>query len=51
MKLPLKRNSEYDVVLPDWEEKVLFNNLSVPVANLLNNGYLQVSFFGRIFGK
>ncbi len=44
MKLPLKRNSEYDVVLPDWEEKVLFNNLSVPVANLLNNGYLQVSF-------
>lgn len=44
MKLPLKRNSEYDVVLPDWEEKVLFNNLSIPVANLLNNGYLQVSF-------
>ena len=43
MKLPLKRNSEYDVVLPDWEEKMLFNNLSVPVANLLNNGYLQVS--------
>lgn len=43
MRLPLKRNSEYDVVLPDWEEKVLFNNLSFPVANLLNNGYLQVS--------
>lgn len=42
MKLPLRKNSEYKVVLPDWDEKILFNNLSIPVANLLNGGYLQV---------
>lgn len=43
MKLPLRKNEEYDVVLPDWDEKVIFNKLSLPVSNLLINGYLQVS--------
>lgn len=42
MKLPLRKNNEYKVVLPDWDEKILFNNLSIPVSNLLNGGYLQV---------
>ena len=42
MELPLNRHNIYDVVLPDWDEKITFNNLSNPVADLLNSGYLQV---------
>lgn len=41
-KLPLKRNVDDDIILPDWGEKILFNKLSTPVARLLNSGYLQV---------
>ncbi|MDQ2088074.1 hypothetical protein RBH29_16725 [Herbivorax sp. ANBcel31] len=42
MKLPLKGNGDDDIVLPDWEEKIIFNKLTEPVAYLLKGGYLQV---------
>ncbi|NLP13174.1 MAG: hypothetical protein GX383_01530 [Clostridium sp.] len=42
MKMPLKGTDNDNVVLPDWEEKIIFNNLSKSVAYLLNSGYMQV---------
>lgn len=42
MKLPLIKASEQKIILPDWNEKILFNNLSNPIATLLNSGYLQI---------
>jgi hypothetical protein len=42
MKLSLKKANGYDIVLPNWDEKITFNNLSIPVANLLYNGFFQV---------
>lgn len=43
MKIPLRKNTDYDIVLPDFDEKIFFNNLSFPVANLLVNGYFQMA--------
>ena len=42
MQLPLNRSDEFRMILPDWNEKIKFNNLSESVANLLNSGYFQV---------
>ncbi len=42
MQLPLNIGENSKIVLPDWYEKIKFNNLSEPVANLLNNGYFQL---------
>jgi len=44
MKLPLKGTDNTDIVLPDWEEKLVFNKLSKSVEYLLNSGYLQVPY-------
>jgi len=42
MQLPLNQGDESKIVSPDWDKKIKFNNLSEPVANLLNNGYFQL---------
>lgn len=42
MNMPMKNDSGYKITLPDWDEKIKFNNISENVAYLLNNGYLQV---------
>ena len=42
MQLPLNIRENAKIDLPDWDEKIKFNNLSEPVANLLNNGYSQL---------
>lgn len=42
MKLPLKGNNEYNIELPDLDDKILFNNLSNSIGNLLKSGYIQV---------
>lgn len=45
MKLPLPLNEEYDIILPDLEDKIIFNNLTSTVANYLRNGLLKVIDF------
>jgi hypothetical protein len=42
MQLSLNQGDESKIVSPDWDKKIKFNNLSEPVANLLNNGYFQL---------
>lgn len=42
MQMPLKTNSEFNILLPDWDGKIKFNNLSDATANLLNGGYIQL---------
>ncbi|MCP4109773.1 MAG: hypothetical protein GY749_30365 [Desulfobacteraceae bacterium] len=42
MKLPLGKGDMPKVTLPNVDEKIKFNNLSEPVACLLNNGYFQL---------
>ncbi len=43
MQLSLPQSNAPDISLPDWNDKVHFNSLSNGVANLLNNGFMQVS--------
>ena len=42
MQLSLNQGDESKIVSPDWDKKIKFNNLSKPVAYLLNNGYSQL---------
>ena len=42
MRLPLTSGKQANIVLPDWDEKIKFNNLTDPVAKLLNHGYFQI---------
>lgn len=42
MRLPISKHNIYDIILPDWDKKMKFNKLSVPVSGLINNGYFQV---------
>ena len=42
MKLSLPSGKQANIILPDWKEKIKFNNLSDLVANYLNNGCLQI---------
>lgn len=42
MKLSLNIGDESRIVLPDWNKKIIFNNLSESVSYLLNSGYFQV---------
>ena len=42
MKLSLPSGKQANIALPDWDEKIKFNNLTDPVAKLLNNGYFQI---------
>ncbi len=42
MQLPLSKGDKAKIALPDWDEKIKFNNLSEPTAHLLNNGYFQL---------
>jgi hypothetical protein len=44
MQLPLKKGDKSKIVWPKWDEKIKFNNLSEPTANLLNNGYFQLHY-------
>ncbi|MBU0701139.1 hypothetical protein KKE26_07610 [bacterium] len=47
MKLPLNKGDMAKVILPDVDEKIKFNNLSEPVAHLLNNGYFLLHFLNE----
>jgi hypothetical protein len=42
MQLPLNKGDKAKIALPDWDAKIKFNNLSEPIAHLLNNGYSQL---------
>lgn len=42
MKIPLERGENPKIELPDWDEKIKFNNLTPTTAQYLNNGYIQV---------
>ena len=42
MQLPLNRGDKAKIALPDWVEKVKFNDLSEPIAIMLSNGYFQL---------
>jgi hypothetical protein len=42
MKLPLGRNGENKLKLPDWEIKIKLNSLSPSTEQLLNNGYFHI---------
>ena len=43
MKLSLNEADGSKITLPDWEGKIIFNDLSVSVSTLLENGFIQVS--------
>jgi hypothetical protein len=43
MGMPLAKAISSDVKLPDWDKKIKFNDLSQPVARLLNNGSIQIA--------
>ncbi|MGP8330441.1 MAG: ABC-three component system protein [Methanosarcinaceae archaeon] len=42
MKLPLSAVIDSEIVAPDWDEKIEFNQLTTRPAKYLNNGYFQV---------
>ncbi len=42
MTLPLPKDDKPEVKLPDWDEKIEFNNLSKYVSRFLNNGCIQL---------
>lgn len=42
MQVPVRNNGKYNITLPDWDEKIKFNNISEYESYLLNNGYFQV---------
>ncbi len=42
MEKPLLSIRDNGITVPDWDEKIKFNNLSDLPANYLNNGYLQI---------
>ncbi|HBN85550.1 MAG TPA: hypothetical protein DDZ89_17100, partial [Clostridiales bacterium] len=42
MLLPLNAKSNYKITLPNWEDKIKFNNLSSETAGLLNSGYTHI---------
>jgi hypothetical protein len=43
MKLSLDQPLPPDIKMPDWDRKIVFNQLSKATAQRLNNGYLQVN--------
>lgn len=47
MELPLDINKEYDLVVPDFDEKIQFNGLSEITATYLNNGFLRVTYLNE----
>lgn len=42
MQMPLGIDGNNNMILPDWDEKIEFNNLSKKVDDLLINGHIQV---------
>ena len=42
MNISLPKGENPIINLPDWEEKIEFNNLTKVTAHYLNNGYIQV---------
>jgi len=42
MKLPLPSGEEANIILPDWKEKIKFNDLSDYIADYLNNGCIHI---------
>ena len=42
MKLSLSSGKQAKIILPDWKEKIEFNNLTNPIAKYLDNGYFQI---------
>lgn len=42
MRSPVIILKDNDIIVPDWDEKVKFNNLSELPSRYLNNGYLKV---------
>ena len=42
MQVPVRNNGKYKISLPDWDEKIKFNNISEYESYLLNSGYFQV---------
>ena len=47
MQLSLNVSNESAIIYPDWNKKIKFNNLSEPIFNLLNSGYLQVHYLNE----
>ena len=41
MQIPIKKNGNYKIIVPDWDNKIKFNNLSETVADILMNGCIQ----------
>ncbi len=42
MRLPLAEIDKYGLTLPDWNEKIKLNGLSLPISQRLQNGYMQI---------
>jgi len=43
MELSLEQAHVSEILMPDWDEKIKFNQLSSATAHLLNNGYFQIN--------
>ena len=41
MQIPIEKNGKYKIIVPDWYNKIKFNNLSETIADLLMNGCIQ----------
>lgn len=42
MAQPLQRSDASSLIVPDWDEKIVFNGLSRKIADLLNSGMIHV---------
>ena len=42
MKLPLEKGDKAKITLPDWDEKIKFNNLTALTSSRLNSGFFQM---------
>jgi hypothetical protein len=43
MGLPISESMPTDIKMPDWNNKIIFNELSEATATRLNNGYLHIN--------
>jgi hypothetical protein len=47
MKLSLPKVQDSAIIYPDWDKKILFNNLAPLEAKYLNDGFLQIGSLDR----
>jgi len=51
MSLSLPKTQDSSIIYPDWDEKIIFNNLDSLEAKYLNDGFLQIGSLDEYLGN